>query len=147
MVLPAAAGLPQAERAGEIITEKASLYPECLFNITDFLGDFELSTVEKDERIKRGMEEITAVKKGQALRYPQIRLLVKGGRIQEMKFYSISGKNYYSVKVNQYRRVKNVDVPVDITEEIKTRKNSVTNHIRYTNMEVNGPVSDSEFVR
>lgn len=131
----------------QIVDKNASLYPECLFNITGFLKDFNLTILDKDERIKRGMEEVIAIKKGQTLQYPQIRIWVKTGRVQEMKFYSISGKKYYSIKINQYDKKKNIDVPVDITEDVIAQKNSISNRIKYTNVDINKTIPDAEFIQ
>lgn len=110
-----------------------------------FFENFDLTIKQKDERIKRGMEEIIAIRKGQDAQYPQIRIFMKNGNVEEMKFYSISGKKYYEVKVNSYEKNKGIDVPVDITEKIHAQKNKIVSSIKYSNVQVNANIADSEF--
>ncbi len=107
------------------------LYPECLFNIKEFLSNYELSIREKDERIKMGSEEIIAIPKGQKTAYPQIRVLVAAGKVMQMKFYDMAGKKYYDVKVNTYEKQNGIDMPVDIDESIISANNRIDSKIEY----------------
>jgi hypothetical protein len=130
---------------GTASNKNISLSPSCLFDIKKFLENYDIDTKIRDERIKMGIEEIIAIKKGQKITYPQIRIFVKDGHVQAMKFYSITGKNYYSMKVNNYSKIGNIDMPDDIVEEIKTNKNTISTHIKYTNVQLNQDIDDSEF--
>ena len=127
------------------ITENKSLYPVCLFDIERFLTNYELSVTDKDERIKRGREEVVAIKKGQEMSYPQIRIIVKNDQVELIKFYSITGKKYYEVIVNKYGKTKGIDFPEEITEKLYSKKNEIVNTIKYTQIELNETIPDSEF--
>ncbi len=132
----------------EAIPEKRAdknLYPEVLFDMENFLNDYDVSLTEKDERIKRGREEIVAVKKGQKLKYPQIRIIIINNRVEEIKFYSVLGKKYYHIIVDKYIKVKNLYFPAQITEKLIAEKNEITNTIKYTDIKLNKPIPDSEF--
>ena len=128
-------------------TKPVSLSPACIFDMNKFFENFDLSIKQKDERIKRGREEIVAIRKGQTAQYPQIRIIIMDGLVEEMKFYSISGKRYYEVKVNTYEKSKGIDIPVDITEKITSQNNIIVNNIKYSNIEVNTAIPDSEFIK
>lgn len=111
-----------------------------------FFENFDLSIRQKDDRIKRGREEIIAIRKGQDAQYPQIRIFIKAGLVEEIKFYSAGGKKYYEVKINTYEKTKGIDIPVDITEKITAQNNEIVSSIKYSNIDVNLVISDSEFV-
>ena len=127
-------------------SKAVSLSPACIFDMANFFENFDLSIRQKDERIKRGREEIIAIRKGQDVQYPQIRIFIKGGLVEEMKFYSAGGKKYYEVKIDTYEKTKGIDVPVDITEKIITQNNKIESTIKYSNVEINVEISDSEFM-
>ncbi len=132
----------------EAIPEKKAgknLYPEVLFDMENFLKDYNIFLTKKDERIKRGREEIIAIKKGQKLRYPQIRIAVKNKRAEEIKFYSVLGKKYYHITVDKYIKIKNTYFPAKITEKLIAEKNEITNTINYTDVKLNKSIPDSEF--
>lgn len=122
-----------------------ALYPYHLFDPKNYFKNFKLSITVKDERIKIRGEEIIAIRKGQEREYPQIRIDVQNNRIKKMRFYSISGKRYYTMTVNKYIKIKGFDVPVEITEHFNTKKNEIKNDINYTIIRLNEPISDSDF--
>lgn len=125
--------------------EKIELHPYCLFNIEDFLKNFEIKIKHKDVRIKRGMEEIIAIRKGQATNYPQVRIFVQGNRILEMKFYTATGKKYYELKVIDYKKIEDIEFPIKINEKFIADNNYIINTINYKKIKINKEISDKEF--
>jgi hypothetical protein len=122
----------------------ASMHPECLYNIEGYLSNFDVKIMKKDERIKRGGEEIVATRKGQKTEFPQIRIFIKNDQVHEMKFYSMTGKKYYELKTHSYSTINGVDVPDSITESIFAKKNRVDSEFRYSNTKVNTTITDNQ---
>jgi len=131
-----------------IIDKKAAhLNPECVFDAENFFKNFVMTVKEKDARIKLGRDEVIATRKGQTLPYPQIRLMLKDGKIQTVKFYSIKGQKYYEVKINSYSRISGIDIPDDIVEKTGIKNNVITNKIKYKQIQLNTTISDGVFVK
>lgn len=124
---------------------KVFLYPACLFAPEYFYKNYTLTVKEKDERIKRGMEEIIAIRTGQEREYPQIRLLVKKDQIKRIRFYDMWGKRHYELKIHKYDEFGEVKFPVKMTEKVRTRNDKTIRKINYYNTELNKPIPDSEF--
>ncbi|PKL92139.1 MAG: hypothetical protein CVV21_05145 [Candidatus Goldiibacteriota bacterium HGW-Goldbacteria-1] len=124
----------------------ASLYPACLFDIKNFLNDYNLTSVNKDERIEeiKG-KEIIAIKNNQQKEYPQIRMNIIKDKIVEMRFYSFSGKKYYVLKMNKYVKIKGIDIPEEIVEEFHANKNEVINTMTFKVNRLNTSILDTEF--
>jgi len=95
--------------------------PACYFDAENYFKNYVLSVKNKDERIKMGAEEITAIPKGQTSAYPQIRIIVKGKKIESMKFYDVKGNKSYELKVNGYTKSKGAEFPDGITEKYHTK--------------------------
>lgn len=95
--------------------------PACYFNSENYFNNYVLSVKIKDERIKMGAEEITAIPKGQTQAYPQIRIIVKNKQIEGMKFYDVKGNKSYELKVNGYTKSKGAEFPDGITERYHTK--------------------------
>jgi hypothetical protein len=104
-----------------------------------------LTILNKDERIKRGGEEIIAIKKGQKLQYPQIRIFIIEDQVITMKFYDIYGKRYYEVDVKNYAKINGISYPTQIVEKLTSKQNEITNNINYSEVNINTAISDSEF--
>jgi len=117
--------------------KRVSLYPACLFDPGYFYRNYDCSVKEKDERIKRGMEEIIAIRKGQEREYPQIRIFVKTGRIEMIRFYDIYGKRYYELKVKKYEKIKNMEFPVEMVEKMTVNNSKITRVIEYSDIRIN----------
>jgi len=114
------------------ITEaKEKMYPECVFNMEAFLENYSLAVKEKDSRIKRGIEEIVAVRKGQPAPYPQIRVFVKDGKVESVRFFGINGRKYYEVRVEKYKRIGGVEFPVEMAEAAISANNTIKKRIVY----------------
>jgi len=114
-----------------ITNEKKYLYPKCLYGIDDYLADFNLSLVPKDERIKQGKEEIIAIKNGQDTEYPQIRVVVKGDAVESMKFFAMNGVKYYEIIVDKTAKISTISIPVELTEKFYTEAGTMTNTLKY----------------
>jgi len=100
--------------------------PACYFDAENYFKNYVLSVKIKDERIKMGAEEITAIPKGQTQAYPQIRIIVKNKQIEGMKFYDVKGNKSYELKVNGYTKSKGAEFPAGITEKYHTKTGMTT---------------------
>ena len=143
------AGVPEsAEPENEIVSNKNPyLSPACIFNAKKFFSGYEFRTLEKDERIKRGREEIIAVRKGQAAEYPQIRLVIKNDIIESVRFYSAAGKRYYEVVAVEHKKNKGINVPVLLKETVTAEGNTTETVLDYRDIQVNVSIPDAEFVK
>ncbi|HRQ43504.1 MAG TPA: hypothetical protein PLB12_04065 [Candidatus Goldiibacteriota bacterium] len=100
--------------------------PACYFDAENYFKNYVLSVKIKDERIKMGAEEITAIPKGQKIAYPQIRIIVKDKKIESMRFYDAKGNKSYEFKIDGYTKSKGAEYPARITEKYHTKTGITT---------------------
>lgn len=107
---------------------KTGLCPDAIFSLDKMLKNYELTLVQKDERIKTGREEIVARMKGQAAMYPQIRIILKDKAVFMVRFYDATGKRYYEAKITATGRN---DAPAEVMEEFTTASGGKTTRYNY----------------
>jgi outer membrane lipoprotein-sorting protein len=131
--------------ATAIINKDASMHPDCLFNAEVYFKNFNVKIMNRDERIKRGGEEIVATRKEQKTEFPQIRIFIRDNKVREIKFYSATGRKYYEIKVADYATINGLDVPSRIKENVFTSRNKIETDFNYGNIALNTDIPDSSF--
>jgi len=51
-----------------------------------------------------------------------------------MKFFAMDGKKYYELIVDKTEKIKNINVPVEMTEKFYTNNGTMINVLKYENI-------------